>query len=101
MIIVENAQYASWVELFKIHCWAFQAIDHILPNNAPTPEKPTSGTEAAKDKTTTSTPDASWSRVYAIVLQWIYGTISNDLLHTILKSAPTAVHAWAAIANIF
>ncbi|KAL7593371.1 hypothetical protein Lser_V15G32663 [Lactuca serriola] len=84
---IENAQYASWGELFKIHCRAFQAVDHILPNEAPTPEKPTSGIDAAKDKTTTSTPDASWSRVDAIVIQWIYGS--------------TAAQAWIALANIF
>lgn len=98
---MENVQYASWAELFKIHCRAFQAIDHILPNEAPSPEKPTSGTDAAKDKTTTSTPDASWSRVDAIVLQWIYGTISTDLLHTILKPGSTAAQAWTILANIF
>ncbi|XP_023742067.1 uncharacterized protein LOC111890146 [Lactuca sativa] len=98
---MENAKYASWAELFKIHCQVFQAINHILPNEAPTLEKPTSGTDAAKDKTTTSTHDASWSRVDAIVLQWIYGTISTDLLHTILKPGSTAAQAWTILANIF
>ncbi|KAI3677446.1 hypothetical protein L2E82_51659 [Cichorium intybus] len=98
---MENAQYASWAELFKIHCRAFQAIDHILPNETIAPEKLPSGTDSGKDTTKTSTLDPSWQRVDAIVLQWIYGTISNDLLHTILKPDSTAAQAWTALPNIF
>ncbi|KAL3622624.1 hypothetical protein CASFOL_034035 [Castilleja foliolosa] len=41
------------------------------------------------------------SITYLIVLQWIYGTISNDLLHTIIKPDSTAAQAWNALANIF
>lgn len=42
-----------------------------------------------------------WSRLDAIVLQWIYNTISNDLLHTFLKPSTTATQSWNALENIF
>ncbi|GKB89001.1 hypothetical protein Tco_0961273 [Tanacetum coccineum] len=28
---LENGQYLSWSELFKIHCHAYKVIDHIIP----------------------------------------------------------------------
>jgi len=34
-----------------------------------------------------------WSTLYATVLQWIYSTISTDLLTTILEPNSTAVEA--------
>jgi len=42
-----------------------------------------------------------WSRVDAIVLQWIYGTISEDLLNTILERDSTAALAWNRLRDIF
>ncbi|XP_021980699.1 uncharacterized protein LOC110876847 [Helianthus annuus] len=33
--------------------------------------------------------------------EWIYGTISNDLLHTILKPNSTAYEAWTTLESIF
>ncbi|KAJ9535279.1 hypothetical protein OSB04_un001625 [Centaurea solstitialis] len=69
---IEKVQYTSWAELFKIHAKAFLVIDHIVPPRDSTVEP------------------ALWSRLDAVVLQWIYGTISNDLLHTILEPDSTA-----------
>lgn len=86
---MEKGQYSSWAELFKIHCRAYQVIAHIIP---PLPVPPTE-----KDKTADqdeARDEALWSRLDAIVLQWIYGTISNDLLHTILEPDSTAQQAW-------
>jgi len=42
-----------------------------------------------------------WSRLDAIILQWIYGTISNNLLHTILQPNSTAQNGWERLQNIF
>nr|KAJ0225416.1 hypothetical protein LSAT_V11C100033530 [Lactuca sativa] len=53
------------------------------------------------EKTKVATEYETWSRLDAIVLQWIYGTISNDLLHTILKPNTSASQAWTALENIF
>lgn len=40
-------------------------------------------------------------RLDSIVLQWIYNTISKDLLITILKPDSTAKQAWKSLENIF
>ncbi|KAJ9547690.1 hypothetical protein OSB04_020233 [Centaurea solstitialis] len=80
---IENVQYASWAELFKIHARAFQVLDHIIP---------------PRDK---DVDDTLWKRLDAIVLQWIYGTISTDLLHTILEPDASAERAWTHLQDIF
>jgi len=42
-----------------------------------------------------------WSHLDAVVLQWIYSTISNDLLHTIIETNVKAQQAWEQLASIF
>ncbi|XP_037492804.1 uncharacterized protein LOC119369917 [Jatropha curcas] len=41
------------------------------------------------------------SQLDATVLQWIYGTISVDLLNTILETDSTAQNAWDRLKGIF
>ncbi|XP_076943264.1 uncharacterized protein LOC143613449 [Bidens hawaiensis] len=89
----ETGQYTSWSELFKIHCRAYQVHDHLLPKPTPAFTAP----DAAKQ----SAADELWDRLDTIVLQWIYGTISNDLLQTILKPNTTAHMAWTTLAKLF
>src|ERR1044071_2429851 len=36
-----------------------------------------------------------------IVLRWLYSTISNDLLHTIINNTSNAHEAWVAIEDLF
>ncbi|XP_071712847.1 uncharacterized protein [Rutidosis leptorrhynchoides] len=43
----------------------------------------------------------TWNRFDAIVLQWIYATISKDLLQTILHPDTTAKKAWERLRSIF
>ncbi|KAJ9554653.1 hypothetical protein OSB04_018698 [Centaurea solstitialis] len=88
-------QYTSWVELFKIYCRAHDVIHHIIPAEA-TPSEPAA--DKGKDK---ADDPALQKRLDSIVLQWIYGTISKDLLITILKPNSTAAQAWKALENIF
>jgi len=95
---MESGQYNSWAELFRIHCRAFEVSEHIDPTViAPTIVV---ATDKEKQVTNASTVEL-WKRIDAIVLQWIYSTISNDLLHTILKPNATAAQAWVALENIF
>ncbi|XP_023749695.1 uncharacterized protein LOC111897974 [Lactuca sativa] len=42
-----------------------------------------------------------WSEIDAIVLQWIYRTLSDDLLTRVLEPDSTAYEAWTRIHNIF
>lgn len=65
----ETSHYAAWVEYFQIHVCSFNVIDHIDPFVPPPFE----------------IDDLTWKRLDAIVKQWIYGTISQDLAHTIMK----------------
>ncbi|XP_022024118.1 uncharacterized protein LOC110924417 [Helianthus annuus] len=88
---IESGHYTTWSELFKIHCKAYQVFDHLKP-------RPTASS-SDKDRETASSE--SWERLDSIVLQWIYGTISTDLLHTILKPDTNAYDAWSALANLF
>ncbi|XP_074306165.1 uncharacterized protein LOC141641402 [Silene latifolia] len=63
---------------------AFDVADHI-----------------ALPKGVTIDKDAQWTRLDAIVKQWIYGTISVNLLHTILKPGATAKEALDRLQDIF
>jgi len=81
---MENVHYDSWAELFFNVANAFDVADHIIPNADATVKR-----------------DAQWSRLDAIVKQWIYSTISVDLLHTILKPDANAQEAWNRLKDIF
>ena len=43
----------------------------------------------------------TWERLDAVVKQWIYGTISKDLLQTIMKPGATGKELWAHLEEIF
>lgn len=49
----------------------------------------------------TNTSYDSWSKIDAIVLQWIYYTLSDDLLPRVLDDDSTAQQAWDKIRAIF
>ncbi|XP_074303786.1 uncharacterized protein LOC141638278 [Silene latifolia] len=80
----ENVHYASWAELFLNTASAFDVLDHLVP---------------PKDKVINK--DVTWTHLDAIVQQWIYSTISLDLLHTILEPGSTAQAAWDRLKDIF
>ncbi|XP_071689282.1 uncharacterized protein [Rutidosis leptorrhynchoides] len=85
---IENAQYNSWAQLFKTHCRAYDVLDHIIPATDD------DGSLSTTTVNTDPTKSALWSRLDAIVLQWIYGTISVSLLDNILEDESTAANAW-------
>ncbi|XP_060200692.1 uncharacterized protein LOC132628957 [Lycium barbarum] len=87
---MENVQYGTWAELFKIHAKSHRVLHHIIP--------PESGKEKVPK---TDAEKELWSTLDATVLQWIYATISTDLLHTILKLDSTAMEAWNRLRDIF
>nr|KYP69322.1 hypothetical protein KK1_008511 [Cajanus cajan] len=67
---MDKGHYSSWVELFKIHCRAYQVLDHIIPPKSKPTEQETQ-TNAETDK-------ALWSRLDAIVLN--LGPFTNSML---------------------
>ncbi|XP_020243511.1 uncharacterized protein LOC109821761 [Asparagus officinalis] len=93
---MESSQYNSWATLFKIHARAYQVLDHIIP-----PTSTTTGKKTSSSKDAESEDNNLWDRLDAIVLQWIYGTITNDVLLTILEQDATAMDAWNHLADLF
>jgi len=72
----EQALYHSWAALFTNLTRVHDLYDHIVP---PTEEPARAAYIAAK----TADPTI-WKRLDAAILQWIYDTISSDLLLAIL-----------------
>lgn len=85
---METVQYSTWAKLFKVHARSNRVLNHIIPSSA------------AKVPTTNEEKD-EWSTIDATVLKWIYGTISGDLLNTILEPASNAQAAWERLRDIF
>lgn len=77
-----------WSTVFKIHARAYQMLDQIIP---------TSSSEASSSFAFESN---FLFHIDAIVLQWIYGTISNNLLDIILEQDITAETAWNHLRDI-
>ena len=88
---MENSQYGTWAEAFKIHARSHNVLLHILP--------PT--TDMVITPPTTAEEKELWDAVDATVLQWIYMTISLDLLKTIIEPDATAMEAWNRLKDIF
>ncbi|XP_058785054.1 uncharacterized protein LOC131659960 [Vicia villosa] len=86
---IEKGTYNTWSELFKIQARVFQVTGHIIPS------------EPAADPSLKTTDPQLWLRLDAIVLQWIYGTIFDDLLNTIIEHNSTAEIAWNHLFDIF
>ncbi|XP_045824307.1 uncharacterized protein LOC123916808 [Trifolium pratense] len=86
---LEKDHYNMWAELFEVHARAHKVIHHIIPQ--PGKEKPAS-TDASFEM---------WTILDSTVLQWIYSTISFDLLTTIMEKGSTAMATWNRLANIF
>ncbi|GAU39791.1 hypothetical protein TSUD_219660 [Trifolium subterraneum] len=86
---MEKDHYTMWAELFEVHARAHKVIDHIIPQ--PGKEKP-APTDASFEM---------WTVLDSTVLQWIYSTISFDLLTTIMEKGSTAMTAWNRLAGLF
>jgi hypothetical protein len=87
---MEKYQYGTWAELFRIHARSHRVLHHIVPSKDNTTPTDTSSAEFEQ-----------WTTLDSTVLQWIYSTISTDLLTTILEPDSTAMEAWNRLANTF
>ncbi|XP_022014428.1 uncharacterized protein LOC110913920 [Helianthus annuus] len=93
----DSADYTTWSTLFQVQCRVFEVLDHLSPPAAAA----TSSTTDPKKKAVEAAESAIWKRIDAVVLQWIYATISHALLHIILTPGQTAYEAWTALQNQF
>ncbi|KAI3792415.1 hypothetical protein L2E82_06292 [Cichorium intybus] len=82
LLDLDRLNYDSWKELFKTHCIGYSVFDHL------------EGTSSHGD-------DPEWNKVDAVVKQWIYGTLTQPLLQSILKPDSTAADVWKAIQDLF
>ncbi|XP_057452495.1 uncharacterized protein LOC130744321 [Lotus japonicus] len=87
---MDTDQYGTWAELFRIHADSQKVLHHIKPSTRKAP--PTPVTDDEKEL---------WNTLDKKVLQWIYSTISIDLLTTILVPGSTAMGAWNDLRDIF
>ncbi|KAD5508849.1 hypothetical protein E3N88_16552 [Mikania micrantha] len=78
--------YSSWVALFCLHVVAYKVLNHI--DGTPTP-------------VSLPVDAASWQELDALVLQWIYSTVSDDQLIRILDAKNTALAAWLKLERIY
>ena len=76
--------------LFKIHARSFRVLDHIIP--------PAKGKEKVPK---IDEEKEFWSNLDVNVSQWIYATISHDLLHMILDPDTTAMETLNRLSDIF
>ncbi|KAK9079741.1 hypothetical protein SSX86_001414 [Deinandra increscens subsp. villosa] len=78
--------YNLWIKLFLNHVRAYKVLDHI------------DGTDPPEDNDPLHT---IWNEIDAVVLQWIYSTLSDSLLPRVVENEQTARDAWVKIQNIF
>jgi hypothetical protein len=64
--------YLSWSALFKVQARVHNVLDHIIP---PTDEQAIQASAELK-----ATDSNLWNRLDAVVLQWMYTTVSQDIL---------------------
>ncbi|CAA7057552.1 unnamed protein product [Microthlaspi erraticum] len=81
---MNQMNYDLWRELFETHCHSFSVLGHL-------------------DGTTPSTgpEDTTWSQTDGTVKMWIYDTISESLLKSVLKTKSTASELWKSIEDLF
>ncbi|XP_074310095.1 uncharacterized protein LOC141642562 [Silene latifolia] len=87
---MDNDQYPLWVALFTNHAKSTRVLHHIIPPKSGKPAPP--ATDDEKEM---------WETIDAMVLQWIYATVSTDLLETIVEPDSTAMECWKWIEDIF
>ncbi|GAU44378.1 hypothetical protein TSUD_243100 [Trifolium subterraneum] len=86
--------YLSWSSLFQVQACVHNVLDHIIP---PTNEKEK---KTAEEETKKNDPGL-WKRLDAAILQWMYATVTQDILGSILVIPDTAESCWNIIVTMF
>ncbi|XP_074277039.1 uncharacterized protein LOC141600695 [Silene latifolia] len=81
-----KVNYSAWVKLFTLHARGYKVLHHI---------------DGTKPPAQTDDKYESWCEIDAHVLQWIYGSVSDELLLRILEADSTAHEAWLHLKNHF
>jgi len=78
----DSSLYLSWSTLFQVQACVHNVLDHIITS---TDEKEKQTAEARKKN-----DPGFWKRLDAVVLQWMYATVTQDILSSILVINDTA-----------
>ncbi|KAK9053103.1 hypothetical protein SSX86_029733 [Deinandra increscens subsp. villosa] len=78
--------YSTWVKMFQLQVKAYKVSDHI---------------EDVAPPEATDPLHRIWAETDAVILQWIYGTISDEFLGRIIDTDTTARKAWVKLQDIF
>ncbi|XP_010468651.1 PREDICTED: uncharacterized protein LOC104748752 [Camelina sativa] len=81
---LKKLNYDVWRELFETHCSSFGVLGHLNRSSAPSPDD-----------------EKQWKERDDLVKMWIYGTVSEQLLDTILKTKSTARDLWLTLEALF
>ncbi|XP_074313431.1 uncharacterized protein LOC141648602 [Silene latifolia] len=87
---MDNDQYPLWVALFMNHAKSTRVLHHLIDPKSGKPADPVTADEKEQ-----------WETIDATVLQWIYATVSTELLETIVEEDSTAKACWKRIQDIF
>ncbi|XP_050902723.1 uncharacterized protein LOC127115163 [Lathyrus oleraceus] len=93
MLENDSNLYHSWSALFKVQPHVYNVLNHIiLPSDA----------QDIQASTNLKANDSElWNRLDMVVLQWMYATVSQDILQSILVVDDTAEEYWKRITAMF
>jgi uncharacterized membrane protein YgcG len=89
----DSSLYLSWSALFQVQARVHNLLDHIIT--------PTDETEKQTAEESKKNDPGLWNRLDAVVLQWMYATVTQDILSSILVINDTAESCWKRIAAMF
>ncbi|CAA7028136.1 unnamed protein product [Microthlaspi erraticum] len=81
---MSKMNYDGWRILFETHCRSFSVTGHLDGTSLPTDDA-----------------DTNWQQLDNTVKMWIYGTISESLLNSVLKAQCSARELWQTLENLF
>ncbi|XP_010413458.1 PREDICTED: uncharacterized protein LOC104699794 [Camelina sativa] len=81
---MEKLNYDKWCELFETHCLCYGVLGHLDGSSR-----------------SSSTTETAWKERDGLVKMWIYGTISESILGTVLKAKYSARDLWLTIEALF
>ncbi|XP_076959539.1 uncharacterized protein LOC143635646 [Bidens hawaiensis] len=76
----------TWVKLFKLHAVGYDVLHHI---------------DSSRPPDRASADYLSWKKINAVILQWIYGTLTHGFLVRVLEDQSTVYEAWERVKILF
>ncbi|XP_010669018.1 uncharacterized protein LOC104886248 [Beta vulgaris subsp. vulgaris] len=89
-LAVSNIKNNIPITLDLVHARSHRGLHHIIPPD-----------DALASTPTTYAEKELWITLDATIIQWLYSTISTDLLHTIIEPDMTVMVAWNRLRDIF